>query len=355
MSCFPEHNEGDTGIDASTGALTGFDDLSDEALIGSAGTSPLHLIALYERYKGLVSELATQRPLSQRIWFTIFEILERDPQSLLPVEEKLTQMVEKFFGARLRSEKTFLPDPLAWYLCGVLNTLPQPLRIILLLVEVEQRSPAEIAGFLAERGFGVTVLEVADAYAQAKDLLVKDLPAVVSRFYFDGVIDCLSLTPWLHLDIADEIQNLDTWKQIQTRLPQTASVSTPRKQYWWMAIPVALSLFAIGVVALPPRQAILSHSTEVSVLPPSAIPIPPRAAPPNAPTWSGKTYLLVADPGPEGFAKLQTIDRKVYYRKHQGKPHVQIGVFATRSSAEATGKQVNQLGFKPLFAPEIRP
>jgi len=64
---------------------------------------------------------------------------------------------------------------------------------------------------------------------------------------------------------------------------------------------------------------------------------------------------LVADPGPVGFAKLQTIDPKIYYRKYQGKPHVQIGAFSTHSSAEVTGKQVTQLGFEPIFAPEIEP
>ncbi len=355
MSRFPEPNEGETGIDAFTGELAAFEDLSDEVLIGSAGTSPLHLIALHERYKGLVSELATQRPLSQRIWFNLFELLERDPQSLLPVEEKLTQMVEKLFGGRIRSEKTFLPDPLAWYVHRSLNMLPQPLRAILQLVEVEQRSPEEIARFLAERGFGITVLEVEDRYAQAKDLLVEGLPAVVSRFYFDGVIDCLSLTPWLHLDIADEIQDFDSWKQTQTPPPQTPPVSAARKPRWWVAIPVALSLLAIGVVASQPRQVALSPPSEVTVLPPSGTSVPQRVAPPTTPIWSGRTYLLVADPGPVGFAKLQTIDRKIYYRNYQGKPHVQIGVFATRSSAEVTGVQVSKLGFEPIFAPEIAP
>ncbi|MBC7880905.1 MAG: hypothetical protein H7Y37_06175 [Anaerolineae bacterium] len=355
MSRFPAQNEGETGIDASTVELAAFEDLSDEVLIGSAGTSPLHLIALHERYKRLVSELATHRPLSQRIWFNLFEMLEHDPQSLLPVEEKLTQMVEKLFGGCIRSEKTFLPDPLAWYLHRALNTLPQPMRVILQLVEVEQRSPTEITGFLAERGFGITVSEVEDGYAQAKDLLVEGLPAVVNRIYFGGVIDCLSLTPWLHLEIADEIRDFDVWKQTQTLPPQTAPTSADGKQRWWVAISVALSVLVIGVVASQPRQAIPTYSSKVSVQPPSTTPVPKRMDPPSAPIWSGKTYVLVADPGPEGFAKLQTIDRKIYYRKYQGKLHIQVGAFSTRSSAEVTGGQVSQLGFEPIFAPEIGP
>jgi hypothetical protein len=353
MSRFPTQNEGENGIGADADELAAFEDVSDEELIRFAGTSPLHLIALHERHKGLVGELATYRALSQRIWCNVFEILERDPQSLLPLEEKLAQMVEKLFGRRLQSEKMFLPDPLTWYLYKALNNLPQPLRVILQLVEVEQRSPEEIAAFFAERQFGITVSEVEEYYAQAQDLLVEGLPKDVRRFYFNGIIDCLSLIPWLHLEIADEIQAFDDWKQTQTPPPQTASTS--RNQRWWIAAPVALGLLAIGVFVSQPKQTTPTPATEMLVQPSAPLPVSQSARKTSVPIWSGKTYLLVADPGSEGFAKLQTIDRKIYYRNYQGKPHIQIGVFSTRTSAEATGAQVSKLGFEPIFAPEIAP
>jgi hypothetical protein len=348
MSRFPAQNEGENGIGA--GELAAFENVSDEELIRFAGTSPLHLIALHERYRELVGELTTHRALSQRIWCNVFEILERDPQSLLPVEDKLAQMVEKLFGRRLQSEKTFLPDPLTWYLYKILNNLPQPLRIILQLVEVEQRSPEEIAEFFAERQFGITVSEVEDKYTQAKDLLVEGLPAEVRRFYFDGIVGCLSLIPWLHLEIADEVRDFEAWKQTQTPPPQT--ISTSRNQRWWVAVPGALGLLAIGVVASQPKQTTPTPAPEMLAQPSTSAPVPQRVSKTSTPVWSGKTYLLVADPGPAGFAKLQTIDRKIYYRNYQGKPHVQIGVFSKRSSAEAIGEQISKLGFKPIFTPE---
>jgi hypothetical protein len=222
------------------------------------------------------------------------------------------------------------------------------LRVILQLIEVEQRSPEEIVQFFAERQFSITASEVEDNYAQAKALLVEGLPMDVRRFYFDGIIDCLSLIPWLHLEIADEIQAFDDWKQTQTPPPQTASTS--RNQRWWIAAPVALGLLAMGVLGSQPKQTIPTPATEMLVKPSTPVPVPQ-----SAPVWSGKTYLLVADPGSEGFAKLQAIDRKIYYRNYQGKPHVQIGVYATHSSAEVTGEKVSKLGFEPIFTPDISP
>jgi hypothetical protein len=171
---------------------------------------------------------------------------------------------------------------------------------------------------------------------------VEGLPTEVRRFYFDGIIDCLSLVPWLHMEMAEEIRDFDGWKQTQTLPPQVAATS--RNQRWWVAAPVALGLLAIGVVASQPRQATPIPAAEMSVHPQSA-------GETSTPVSSGKTYLLVADPGPEGFAKLQTIDRSIYYRNYQGKSYVQIGVYATRRSAEATGGQVSKLGFEPIFAP----
>jgi hypothetical protein len=353
MSRFPTQNEGENGIGAKAGELAAFEGVSDEELVSFASVSPLHLIALHGRYKELVGELATYRALSQRIWFNVFEILERDPKSLLPLEDKLAQMVEKLFWGRIQAEKTFLPDPLSWYLYRVLQALPQPLRVILQLIEVEQRSPEEIVQFFAERQFSITASEVEDNYAQAKGLLVEGLPADVRRFYYDGIIDCLSLIPWLHLEIADEIQDFDAWKQTQT-LPLQAA-STSRNQRWWIAVPVALGLLAIGVVGSQPKQATPTPATEMLAQPSTPSPVSKNARKTVTPVWSGKTYLLVADPGSEGFAKLQTIDRNIYYRNYQGKSYIQIGVYTTRKSAEATGQEVSKLGFQPTFTPDITP
>jgi hypothetical protein len=352
MSRFPIQNEEENGIGTKAGELAAFEDVSDEELVSFASVSPLHLIALHGRYKELVDELATYRALSQRIWFNVFEILERDPKSLLPLEDKLAQMVEKLFWGRIRTEKTFLPDPLSWYLYRVLHDLHQPLRIILQLVEVEQRSLGEIVEFFAERQFKTTALEIEEYYAQAKSLLVEGLPADVRRFYFDGIIDCLSLMPWLHLEIADEIQDFDAWKQTQP--PQTISAS--KNQRWWIAAPVALGLLAMGVFGSQPKQTTPTPATEMLVQSSASVPVlQSMAKPSTAPIWSGKTYLLVADPGSKGFAKLQTIDRGIYYRNYQGKSYIQIGVFSKRTMAEATGEEVSKLGFEPIFAPKIVP
>ncbi len=392
----PAQSEEETGTEVSESELSAFESFSDEALV-HAGTSPLHLIALHRRYTRLVDTLTAQRALSQQVWLRAFEVLERDPHALLPVADRLTQVAQKVLAeASVPGKGTFLPDPLAWYLRSVLENLPQPLRVVLILVEVERRSPEEIAGFFAIHQIQITASEALEHYVRAQEQLVEGLPPEVRRFYFDGVLDCLSLTPWLHLEITDEVRRFEVWRQAQTGAtsptqPQPALARRP----WWVPA-VVLGLLVVGggliwqsrqnmptssrpevpILPKPPATSpqlkpAPSRSPEVPVLPqPPATSAPPEAPvlpqPPATPTaqkvsatpaplWSGRTYLLVAAPELEGFARLRTIDRNIYYRQYQGRPHVQIGVYATRSSAEAAGVQVSRLGFEPIYAPAITP
>ncbi|BAC90662.1 hypothetical protein [Gloeobacter violaceus] len=358
-------------------------DCSDEQLVVGAGASPLHLCALHRRFDGLVRRLLAgvepgrRREAHQQVWFAAFAELEAGAARPLPVAGWLERLAERpAENAPPVPGDVFLPAPLAWYLRRAWRELPAPMRLVLVFVEVERRSPEDIARFFSERQLPTHPVQVAIRYEQAQQKLLVGIPAPVRAVYLSEALDCLSLVPWLYPNTDEELAAFESWRREreereQEQQPQSAAVLAPTRRpprlpVWLGPAAVAAGLLAVGVVALQAPRPSANTPSSVPMVPPpvqqpppligkSAAPSPPAAVSPPPPPWSGRTYLLVADPGPAGLAKLRRVDRGIFYRQHRGKPHVQVGLYSTREKAQPAAAKVAQLGFTSILTPAILP
>ncbi|UFP96522.1 hypothetical protein [Gloeobacter morelensis] len=360
-------------------------DCSDEQLVAGASASPLHLCALHRRFDGLVRRLLAgvepgrRRDLSQRVWFAAFEELEAGAVRPVPVVGWLERVAGRLVDSTTPVQgEVYLPAPLAWYLLRAWRELPPPMRLVLLFVEVERRSPEEIARFFSERQLPTHPAQVAVRYEQAQQKLMAGVPLEVRGVYLSEALDCLSLVPYLYAAVDEELAAFEAWRREQLereqeQQKQAAAVLTPAKHTarlpgWLGPAVVAAGLLVAGVFALRATRPVAINppvlpnaATPASGLQPpakpSAAPVPARPAIASAlpAPWRGRTYLLVADPGPAGLARLRRIDRGIFYRQHRGKPHVQVGLYSTRQKAEPVATKVAQLGFTPILAPAILP